>query len=270
MKKILLLIFTSLSIISLSAQNIPIDFEDDGNGASWNWTTFENGTNPALEIIDNPDPTGLNGSAKVAKFTALQTGAAFAGCETLHGAGIGSFNIDASNSIIRILVWKSVISDVGIKLVAPQGWSLGEIKVANTVVDQWEQLTFDFSSHIGVANPEGSYDQLVIFPDFNNRAADNVIYFDAVFGDAAFNTSLEEVKTNDLTIFPSPAYDQITIQSDEQIDEVNIYTLTGKLVESKKATGTEATLNVDQLSAGMYLIEATVNGQTVVDKFIKE
>lgn len=270
MKLILPFAFIAFLFVSLDGQNIPIDFEDAGNGASWTWTTFENDTDPALEIVDNPDPTGLNGSAKVAKFTALQTGQPFAGCESLHGAGIGSFNIDASNSTIRILVWKSVISDVGIKLVAPQGWSLGEIKVPNTVTDQWEQLTFDFSSHIGVNNPEGSYDQIVIFPDFNARTSDNIIYFDAVYGDVAFNTSIDDLKSNELAVYPNPASDQIVVQSDEAIDEINIYTLTGKLVQSKKMMGNESSVDVNQLASGMYLIKAMINGKTVVQKFVKE
>ena len=38
------------------AQNAPIDFEPNGNGADWTWTVFENNTNPPLEIIPNPDP----------------------------------------------------------------------------------------------------------------------------------------------------------------------------------------------------------------------
>jgi hypothetical protein len=38
------------------------------------------------------------------------------------------------------MVYKTVISDVGIKFVKPDGWSLGEIKVANTVTNEWEEL----------------------------------------------------------------------------------------------------------------------------------
>jgi hypothetical protein len=157
------------------AQNVPIDFETGGNGASWTWTVFENDSNPELEIIANPDATGLNTSATVAKFTALQTGAPWAGCETQHGAGIGTFVLSEATSIIKIMVWKSIISDVGIKLVDNTSWSLGEIKVANTLVNQWEELSFDFSASEGI-----TYDQIVIFPDFTVRSATNVIYFDNI------------------------------------------------------------------------------------------
>ena len=175
MKKMLLFVVSTCMILPTFAQNAPIDFEAAGNGANWTWTVFENDTNPPLEIITNPDPTGANTSATVAKFTALQAGMPFAGCETMHGADIGTFNIDATNSTIKIMVWKTVISDVGIKLVANDGGALPEIKVANTLINQWEELTFDFSAQNTL-----TYDQIVVFPDFNARAADNIVYFDNI------------------------------------------------------------------------------------------
>ncbi len=162
------------------AQNAPIDFESGGHGANWTWTVFENDTNPALEIIANPDMNG-NTSATVAKFTALQTGNPWAGTESMHGSDIGTFTLSAENSIVKIMVWKPVISDVGIKFAKADGAALVEIKVPNTVVNQWEELTFDFSSRIGDPNTVDQ-DQIIIFPDFdlNGRTQDNICYFDNI------------------------------------------------------------------------------------------
>ncbi len=177
---LILMLIASFAI----AQNAPIDFEPDGQGANWTWTVFENSSNPPLEIIANPDPSGINTSATVAKFTALQAGQPWAGCESLHGdTDLGPFVLDATNNLIKIMVWKSVISDVGIKLVSSESWSQGEIKVSNTVVNQWEELTFDFSDYINPPDPElGMLDQIVVFPDFDlaGRTQDNVIYFDNI------------------------------------------------------------------------------------------
>jgi len=159
------------------AQNAPIDFEAGGYGADWTWTVFENDTNPPVEIMTNPDASGENTSTTVAQFTAMQAGQPWAGTESFHGADIGTYNIDATNSTIKIMVWKSVISDVGIKLVKNDGWSMGEIKVANTVTNAWEELTFDFTPQM-----ETAYDQIVIFPDFDlaGRTQDNICYFDNI------------------------------------------------------------------------------------------
>ena len=161
----------------LSAQNAPVDFEPNGFGSTWNWKVFENDFNPPLQVVPNPDTTGINTSPNVARFEAMQYGQAFAGCETQHGSDIGSWTINNSNKIIRIMVYKTTISDVGIKLVRYDNWSLGEIKIANTLVNQWEQIEFDFSVHIG-----NTYDQMVIFPDFTGRPEDRVIYFDNIYG----------------------------------------------------------------------------------------
>ena len=177
MKKITLM-FLFVTALALS-QNGPIDFEAGGNGASWTWTVFENDSNPPLEIIANPDPTGLNTSATVAQFTALQAGAPFAGVESMHGSDIGTFTLDASNAVVKIMVWKPVISDVGIKFVTATSASDGEIKVANTLINQWEELTFDFSSRIGLP-ASTDIDQIVVFPDFDARTSDNVVYFDSI------------------------------------------------------------------------------------------
>jgi len=160
-----------------------IDFESGGFGADWTWNIFENDTNPPLEFVSNPDASGANTSTTVAKITALQAGQPYVGCETVHGELGTTFDLSASNAIIKIMVYKTVISDVGIKLANPAGGAQPEIKVANTIVDAWEELTFDFSGRIGNGlDGSTNIDQIVVFPDFNldGRTSDNVVYFDNI------------------------------------------------------------------------------------------
>ena len=243
------------------AQNIPVDFETSGYGASWTWTVFENSTNPSLQIVANPDPTGLNTSSTVARFIALQAGNPWAGCETMHGSDIGSFSIDTSNSIIRIMVWKTKISDVGIKLVTSSAASLGEIKVANTLINQWEQLTFDFSAHIGGL----AYDQLVVFPDFVARSANDTMYFDNVFGDAAYLGD-DEISRNTTTVFPNPTNGIVTVNSDSRIDLIALYSIEGKLlVQAKNST----TLDMTSFKSGVYILRSIENGIPTNHRILK-
>jgi len=235
MRKKITYLFVLAFVISMSAisfaQNAPVDFETGGYGATWTWTVFENHTNPPLEIIANPFASGINTSATVAKFTALDSGQAWAGCETLHGSDIGTFTLDTSNSTIKIMVYKPVISDVGIKLVKPDGWSLGETKVANTVINQWEELTFDFSAKVS-----DGYDQIVIFPDFDlaGRGQTNICYFDNITFAAQVALPVptvaapDPIHTNEFSIYSdaytnlantnfNPAWGQSTIVTDEMI-----------------------------------------------------
>lgn len=159
----------------------PIDFEAGGFGADWTWTVFENDTNPAVEIVANPETTGINTSSTVAKITALTGGQPWVGSESLHGSDIGSFSFDSTNSIVKIMVYKTVISDVGLKFAEASGDAQPEVKVTNTLVNQWEELTFDLSGSIG-QGATGIIDQIIIFPDFNleGRTSDNVVYFDNI------------------------------------------------------------------------------------------
>jgi hypothetical protein len=184
---ILILLITSICF----SQNAPIDFEDGGQGANWGWNVFENADNPPLEFVANPDPSGINTSAMVAKFTARDTNAGaapYAGLESQHGGNIGTFDLTSENSLVNIMVYKTKISDVGIKFATPSGGAQPEIKVANTLINQWELITVDFSSYIGLGETTG-LDQIIIFPDFINRTADDIIYFDNItFGETVPNT----------------------------------------------------------------------------------
>ena len=162
-----------------SAQLGPIDFEPAGHGSTWQWTTFENDFNPPLEIIPNPDPNGINTSSTVARFTANVAGAPWAGVETVHGQGIGTFNLTAANCVVKMMVYKPVISPVGIKFATPAGASTGEILVSNTLVNQWEELTFDFSNVVNAPSSNG-IDQIIIFPDFTQRSDNRICLFDHI------------------------------------------------------------------------------------------
>ena len=272
MRKILLVIM----IVSgfLFAQNSPIDFETGGYGATWTWTVFENGSNPSLEIVTNPNTGGINSSATVAKFTALQTGQPWAGCESQHGSDIGTFSLDATNSTVKIMVYKTVISDVGLKFVIPSSGSLGEIKVANTVTNAWEELTFDFSSHIGLPEAIG-IDQIVVFPDFDlgGRTQDNIIYFDNIsfYSNSVGVDNRSETFPQGFVLeqnFPNPFNPSTTLRyelPEDGLVNVTIYDMMGRhistLVSSQQAAGYKsiqwnATNDFGKpVSAGVYLYQ---------------
>lgn len=170
-------LFGYLSQSFAQTQNPPtIDFEEGGTGTNWTWMTFENEDNPPLEFIDNPDESGINTSETVAKFTARADGAPWAGT---RGTGPTEFLFSDASPTITIMVWKSKISDVGIKLETASDWAQPEIRVANTVTNEWEAITIDFS---GRENPPGGepFNGLSVFPDFGDRDEDVIVYFDNI------------------------------------------------------------------------------------------
>ena len=187
-----------------STSTTKIDFETIGN--TWSWSTFE--FTPAWSIVANPSAAGINTSASVAKIVVNPSDQPWAGVQTAHG-DFGPLTVTATSNIIKLMVYKDVISPVGVKLVIADGGSQGEIKVSNTKVNEWEELTFDFTPQIR----EGwVIDQLVIFPDFPaSRTAgsttyiDNIVYTpDAVVPDteapAAFTATAGAVSSSDAVL----------------------------------------------------------------------
>lgn len=268
MKRITIVLMLFVESVSF-AQNAPIDFEPNGIGANWTWAVFENGTNPALEIIANPDQTGINPSTTVAKFTALQSGQPWAGTESAHGSSnLGPFMLDESNSIIKIMVWKSVISNVGIKLISSNSWAQEEIKVPNTVINEWEELTFNFSQYVNPPSEEGQLDQIAIFPDFDleGREQDNTIYFDNItFGVV---TSISTKENGKLKIYPNPVINQFTIEGVENIASVRVYNIIGQIVFSRFDGA--STLNISSLTKGVYIVRVeNSSGERFISKILK-
>ena len=160
---------------STSSSTSAIDFESTGRGAAFGWSTFENATNPAPLIVANPSKTGINTSDKVLKFTALKAGQPWAGFESQHGTDLGTVTLSASNALIKMMVYKTVKSDVGIKLITATDGSQGPVIAANTGTNTWELLTFNFCGQIGGVN-----DKVALFPEWSARTADTVTYLDNV------------------------------------------------------------------------------------------
>ncbi len=274
MKSIALAVSTSLLSLTSWTQNIPVDYEPGGFGADWTWTVFENDYNPAVEMVENPDTTGINCSSTVAQFTALATGNPWAGYESTHGAGIGEWTIDADNSIINIMVYKPVISDVGIKLVAADGFSLGEIKIPNTVINEWEVLSFDFSAHIG-----NTYDQIVIFPDFDlaGRVGDNICFIDNIYGDTLYpcaedttvidDSGIEEFANSNIILFPNPAESAINLRFANQFSGTIVITdLLGKEILIVNSTSQNVQIELSGLPAsGIYFTKIVSSDGEILD-----
>ncbi len=170
MKKNIFTIIILLLSAVVFAQYINVDFETNGLGAEWAWTAGENGDNPPLEFVANPTTTGVNTSATSAMFTARAGGQAWALCFTDE---VDPFEFNANNSTITIMVYKTVVSNIGIKF---EGTSAPiELQVPNTQVNQWEEITFDFSGSIG-----NTYSRLIVIPDFAERTEDHIVYFDNI------------------------------------------------------------------------------------------
>jgi len=78
---------------------------------------------------------------------------------------------------------------------------------------------------------------------------------------------IENVTTN---IYPNPASDQITIESNNIIDEVRIYNNIGQLVYSDKFNNDQVIVNTSDIINGMYLLQLRSGEAIEVSKLILE
>jgi hypothetical protein len=70
--------------------------------------------------------------------------------------------------------------------------------------------------------------------------------------------------------YPNPVVDQFTIDSKDTIENVEVYSLTGKLILSQKINSKTANLSLRTLTSGNYLVKVTGSGKTDVMKIIKK
>ncbi|MDQ2178680.1 hypothetical protein [Marinifilum sp. D714] len=149
--------------------NLPIDFES----FTINYA-FENFGGTTSSVIDNPDASGINTSAKVAQSNKS------AGAEIWAGSFLTLENpIDfSSNTEFRVKVWSPKVgATVKLKVENLTDGNIGfEVDATTTVANEWEELTFDFSA-IDQAN---EYQKVVIFFDFGNNGDDSNYYFDDI------------------------------------------------------------------------------------------
>ena len=149
--------------------NLPITFES----FTVNYA-FENFGNAISTVIDNPDASGINTSARVAQFVKND------GAEVWAGSFLTLENpIDfSSNKLFKMKVWSPKIgATVKLKVENLNDGDIGfEIDALTTVSNEWEELSFDFSA-IDMAN---EYQKVVVFFDFGNPGDDAVYYFDDI------------------------------------------------------------------------------------------
>ena len=77
-----------------------------------------------------------------------------------------------------------------------------------------------------------------------------------------------EINANGFNIYPNPVESNLTIDTDEVITEINIYSLTGVIVYQTTAVNNNV-INVSDLNDGVYFINIKTENGDVVKRFVK-
>jgi len=151
---------------------LPLDFESAT--IEYTWNDFDGGS---VTVIDNPQPSGINSSGKVAQMVksagqtwggswiALEEPIDFSSLRTM------TMKVYAPRSGAKVLLKVENMDDSGIFF---------EQEVSTTVAEAWEELAFDYSA----INPSESYQKVVIIFD-NGTVGDGSDNFTFLFDDIA-------------------------------------------------------------------------------------
>lgn len=170
------------------------------------------------------------------------------------------------------------------------GWDVSKV---GQIAGAENDFSFDFSG-MDCANYGATlkgWSQSTTTPNFVNISAIGMIYptVDApfradlinlknwtIFGDNESSTcSPLAVSTiengNTYAIYPNPTINEVTISGLEGVETIDFIDLTGRVVLSNQVTNTLVTINLENLSKGIYtVVIRDGNGSKIADKIIKE
>lgn len=173
--------------------NLPITFES-GN---YNFSNFGNAVST---VVANPDPSGINTSATVAKQVKNAGSETWAGSLLTLDTPITNL---ATMHYFTVKVWSPAVGTLfKLKLENLANADINhEVDAYTTVANQWELLTYNFAG----ADYAQAYSNVIMFCNFNVVGTGDTYYFDDIYQTTAgavvelpltFETSAEIVWNN--------------------------------------------------------------------------
>ena len=265
MKTTFTLLLLAIFTLGVNAQFLPMPETFEAPEADTSWEAFGNddGGDDYFIRTDNPVFNGINESEYCLEFTLTETAKTWAGA---WSEAYGPISITEDNYLMEMMVMKDVLTSCAMKLekeIDDEAF-FKEIYVANTVLDEWELLTFDFTEVIGY-----TFNRLTIFPDFpDTRESGSTNYIDNIGFPAVLSVGTK--KLAGVSIYPNPVAERMTIRYPD-MDGAVISNALGQTVKSLSFQKSSVErIELTGLNPGLYFITVEAGGKIVSSKFIKE
>lgn len=82
--------------------------------------------------------------------------------------------------------------------------------------------------------------------------------------------NVRNIKVNNSYICPNPAQDILKINTDLQNVTISVYNIEGMLVLKRISGSNNSTIDISNLSKGVYMVKIENNEKTYINKFVKE
>jgi len=238
-----------------------INFETVGH--DWSWVSFGNGANGTdlYAVVANPSTSGINTSTMCAKYKIGIGAQSWAGA---YSDNVGNITFTPDNCIVKIMVYKPFISNFMLKL--ENGGTTFEKIVANTIINQWEELTFDLTDKIGQ-----TITRLTLIPDnITTRNAERICYWDNISFNSNGPSGLHSPNEFDIRLYPNPVSDKVKITANQEISTITVRNLVGQILLSTQTNSREMNLDLHNIYTGNYLITIKLaNGESMTQKIVK-
>lgn len=237
------------------------DFSFDSPACENDSVTFNNTSFGSQQTVTwgfgvNADPPSANGSGphKV----------------LFNNAGAQSVQISTSNPFGSDSKTKTINIDkypmaVFIFNITPEGGPISNWFVSNaqnaTKVDWYvDSIYFSTGDSVLLTFPQSGKSYNVMQVASNDCGADTLTKVYSVVGVA------ENIKNSTISLFPNPANDLISFESEYYTNQIVITTMQGKVVLSKKMNAQTGTIDISKLATGVYLVEILQGSSSTVKK----
>ncbi len=259
MKNLLLIVAFLCFIVNINSQ-VYADFETIIPSPNIVWGASDYGSTA------NPLQDAVNSSATVGYYTQSDQWCVY---QFLAGESI---NLSGNNYKLYIDIYAPISGRIWLKLEDTVNNTGATIETYGeyTTASAWQTIEFDFS----VPENGGDKDAVVNAIDIYFNHGDGVTlnqtwYWDNVTVGVSTDIDDDEVESANYKVFPNPAINEVTIDTDKQIETAVIYSMTGVKVLSVKVLDNK--LDISTLSQGTYLLETTdIDGTTICNKLIKK
>lgn len=143
----------------------------------------------------------------------------------------------------------------------------GDTPDAPIVPGSWQSVFIPLQNFLDFTPANANYDLNDIFQwKFDGNGE---VFFDNVYFSTSNTLSSEQFSVSDFKVFPNPSSNVWTINSNKQINEIQLFDVLGKTISTVNPNSLNAEINAASLNKGIYFaIISTANGSESI-KLIK-
>ena len=255
----------------LDQVDLPITFEDT---ATVDYALVDFGGNVSEITVDPTNANNLVGKAIKTDMAEL-----WAGTTNGNNGLANPIPFTADDTKMTVRVWSpDANTPIRLKVEDASDPNISvETEVNTTVAGEWETLEFDFSMEaMGTAALDlaNTYDKVSIFFNFGTdgaTAGEKTYYWDDVMFGELVGIDIISAIEGGIKIGPNPASDFFNIEFPEVLnDPVNLlwFDASGRLMKSGIIGNQISTINVSDLSEGMYYLKIENGAQSYFHKMV--